>query len=233
MRDQYAGDISDYLKFALLRALTEPGERLGLAWYFLDGHDGRPDGRHVEYLCEPGWRDLDPDLYDALGALPDRSVVQLEGMGVWPAGAQFHGAPVPGKRDREAWRAGMSERLAGCSPLFIDPDNGVSSPGVMTRKHATVGEVQALAAEGRSVVLIRFPGRTPHELQLTRHHETFRTFVPVTLRTTIRVPNRSGRTSPRIRWFTLLNATPGRLERLDGYCQRLGAIPGCRAVIAH
>jgi hypothetical protein len=32
MQDRYAGDVGDYVKFALLRHLC-PGRRLGIAWY--------------------------------------------------------------------------------------------------------------------------------------------------------------------------------------------------------
>jgi hypothetical protein len=45
MRDQYAGDISDVLKFAFLGTLAGTDRRLGIAWYYLSGDDGRPDGR--------------------------------------------------------------------------------------------------------------------------------------------------------------------------------------------
>ena len=33
MRDQYAGDISDVLKFAFLRTLAGQDKTLGVAWY--------------------------------------------------------------------------------------------------------------------------------------------------------------------------------------------------------
>jgi hypothetical protein len=41
MRDQYAGDISDVLKFAFLRALAGKDRTLGIAWYYAPGDDGR------------------------------------------------------------------------------------------------------------------------------------------------------------------------------------------------
>jgi hypothetical protein len=44
MRDQYAGDVSDVLKFAFLRALVGTDRRLGIAWYYVPGDDGRADG---------------------------------------------------------------------------------------------------------------------------------------------------------------------------------------------
>ncbi|WP_155268936.1 hypothetical protein [Brucella intermedia] len=47
MRDQYAGEVSDVLKFALLRALARQDRTLGVVWYYAPGDDGR----HLE------WRD--------------------------------------------------------------------------------------------------------------------------------------------------------------------------------
>ena len=53
MRDQYAGDVSDVLKFAFLRALAGADRTLGIAWYYAPGDDGRADGRHLEWRDEP------------------------------------------------------------------------------------------------------------------------------------------------------------------------------------
>ena len=67
MKDQYFGDVNDYLKYGLLRALTARS-RLSLAvCWMLTPDDGRTDGRFTEYLHQPErWRAHDPDLYDAL-----------------------------------------------------------------------------------------------------------------------------------------------------------------------
>ncbi len=48
MRDQYAGDVSDVLNFAFLRALAGQDRTLGVAWYFAPGDDRRADERHLE-----------------------------------------------------------------------------------------------------------------------------------------------------------------------------------------
>ena len=82
MRDQYATDISDYLKFTFLRTTTQTDRRLGIAWYYLPGHDGRADGRHVEYKSEPAWRALDEELYHELVGLAEPSVAELERLAV-------------------------------------------------------------------------------------------------------------------------------------------------------
>ena len=70
MRDQYAGDVSDVLKFAFLRALAGTDRTLGIAWYYAPGDDGRADGRHLEWQDEPAWQRLDPQLHAGLSMLP-------------------------------------------------------------------------------------------------------------------------------------------------------------------
>lgn len=89
MRDQYAGDISDVLKFAFLRALARDDRALGVAWYYAPDNDGRADGRHLEWRGEAAWRLLDAQLHTGLSALPERSIAALERAAIWPKGCSF------------------------------------------------------------------------------------------------------------------------------------------------
>ena len=67
MQNRYVGDIGDYLKLGILRALS-PGYRLGVAWWLFPDQDHNKDGRHIGYLDQPDrWRHFDPQLFDALG----------------------------------------------------------------------------------------------------------------------------------------------------------------------
>lgn len=95
MRDQYAGDVSDVLKFAFLRALVGTDRTLGIAWYYVPGDDGRADGRHLEWRHKPAWQQLDAQLYAGLSILPVRSIVALESAAIWPIGTLFHREPIP------------------------------------------------------------------------------------------------------------------------------------------
>jgi hypothetical protein len=227
MRDQYAGDISDYLKFSFIRYVVPRSAVLGVAWYYLPNHDGRADGRHDEYLSQTNWRVLDPDLFDRLKQRNEQSVAGLEALGILPAPTIFHRTPVPGRRERDSWARQMHNALAPCSSVFADPDNGVSRRGLISRKSATVEEVFELCGHGRLCLLIRFPHRlASHAEQLARYHEAFARFAPITLRTCVRVPNANGTTSPRIRWFTALNARNDVRERIADFAIRAGALPG-------
>lgn len=46
MKNQYAGDINDFRKYAILRALATCGFRVTVCW-MLTPDDGGPDGRKV------------------------------------------------------------------------------------------------------------------------------------------------------------------------------------------
>ncbi len=67
MKNQYFGDVNDYLKYGLLRCIREAtGLRLGVCW-MLTPDDGRTDGEFRGYLEQPkSWSQFDPDLYDRL-----------------------------------------------------------------------------------------------------------------------------------------------------------------------
>src|SRR5262249_33203545 len=96
MRDKYAADVSDVLKFGFLRALAGADRKLGIAWYYVSGDDGRPDGHHLEWRDEPAWRLLDAQLHAGLSALPERSIAALEAADIWPErGALFHREAMP------------------------------------------------------------------------------------------------------------------------------------------
>ena len=59
MQNRYVGDIGDFGKYGLLRALCH-GRRLGVAWYLYP--DEAHNGGIVQYLCEPDeWRSVDPE----------------------------------------------------------------------------------------------------------------------------------------------------------------------------
>lgn len=166
MRDQYAGDVSDVVKFALLRALAGADRTLGIAWYFAPGDDGRADGRHLEWRYEAAWRLLDAQLHAGLATLPERSIAALEQTAIWPTGHCFSASRCV---ERKAWAVRKRNALDGADIVFLDPDNGVGSE---TEKHATFTEIRLLRRPGRAIVFITFPGRSlTHDTLLRQLHE--------------------------------------------------------------
>lgn len=136
MQNRYVGDIGDYLKLGILRALS-PGHRLGVAWWLHPDEDHNKDGRHIGYLQRPDeWRHFAPPLFDALAeivAANQRDVAALEATDLL-RGAIFASGMIPSyrpiagrRRSRQEWFAGIRRKLLGCDLVFVDPDNGLGT----------------------------------------------------------------------------------------------------------
>jgi len=169
MQDRYAGDVGDFGKFALLRAL-QPGRSLGVCWYRCSGAgEQNNDGRHVSYLQAPErYRRLDAVAFDAMQRVvaTGRSLAALEAAALLP-GARYHGVEVPRQREARAeWFAAMQAAVSECDLVFADMDNGFEwsalSPKCIGRH-----EVRALLRRGRSLLLYhhqtRRKGGAPEE----------------------------------------------------------------------
>lgn len=236
MRDQYAGDVSDLLKFAFLRALAADDRTVGVGWYYNPKHDGLLDGRHREFCDEPKWESIDPIVLRALRELPGRSVEALEKSAIWPTNARFHRTPIPPIEHRHFWASRMEAVLREADIIFLDPDNGL---GNGTERHATITEVAAMRKPGRSVVLIKFPGRKNHDQQIEEYHALLRSRAGassvVTVRTcvSIAVLNKRGllQVVPRVRWFTIIDPDDASIDRAKQFAQKLNEIEKCKAEV--
>jgi hypothetical protein len=235
MRDQYAGDISDILKIAFLRALAENDRMLGVAWYYAPGDDGRPDGKHLEWQREPAWQRLDLQLHSGLLAMTERTVAALQSAAIWPHGTLFRDEPIPSGLLRDAWGQEKRLLLDKANIIFIDPDNGL---GKKSRKHATLSEVQLLRRVGRAIIFITFPGRTlPDDVLVQKLHERLRNETGaktiITLRTNVSVPSvkRLGYFVQRQRWLTVIDPDQELVSRAHRYVDALRSIPRVRATL--
>jgi hypothetical protein len=152
MKDQYVGDVGDFVKVALLRSIT-PGHKLGILWYRTRDEPKKKDGRFIAYLHNPDrWRDLDALAYEHLrkivssnrrqiSALEDRDLLP-ECQAFWDVEVPCTPAPRFSQRpiDREAWFTDALRKMneAGCNIVFVDPDNGIEPPGCRnTQSRAT------------------------------------------------------------------------------------------------
>ena len=184
MQDRYTGDIGDYVKYGLLRALSK-GRSLGLAWYLYPDEAHNDDGRHIQYLSQPGeWRASDPDLYDSLNDIVSdgvRSVRAIEQSALMPGttySSELLDTTLKKPADRAVWRGEWFSRvcadLANCDVVFADPDNGLCddekfSPSRRTDwKRLPLDEVKQLST-GRVGVFYhhnsRFPGGHLKEIE--------------------------------------------------------------------
>lgn len=134
MQDRYVGDIGDYVKYALLRAIRGT-RRLGVAWYLHPDAGPAGDGKHIAYLQHPReWRHLDAKLFDMLKELigDRRSVADIQRSGILGDAVFVRdglGVADVKAHDRERWRHRWFNRvkrqLGGCDLVFADPDNGL------------------------------------------------------------------------------------------------------------
>lgn len=154
MQDRYTGDLGDFGKYGLLRALCNPdgigadGElSLGVVWYLTPDEQGTDDGKHTRYLCpspsnDSQFRSCDPDLYAKLAAIvrsESRRVAQIRQRKILPkqtvfyeARLTFDGLPAIGPAAREArlarrsaWVRDAQDAVLRCDVVFVDPDNGL------------------------------------------------------------------------------------------------------------
>lgn len=153
MQNRYVGDLGDFGKYGLLKALCSPPDTtlgrllsLGIVWYLVPDEGHNEDGKYIGYLVptagnQERFRSCDPVLYDVLGRIVSsgrRSVASVSKRNVLPAGTlyydsllNFGGLAGSGTRVlrqraelRSSWFEGALESTAPCEVVFIDPDNG-------------------------------------------------------------------------------------------------------------
>lgn len=177
MKDQYVGDINDYRKYALLRALSSGGaKRIGVCW-MLTPSDGRTDGGKLAYLQQPErHRSVDPELYDILAhaasALERRRLVTIESSGAIP-GAIYHNAPLPDElAGRHAFMGRCAYEFRDAELIFFDPDNGLEASLPKGRKNSSkylyLDEVAAFYASGKSLLIYQHFPRVERQVFLAR-----------------------------------------------------------------
>lgn len=164
MKDQYYGDVNDYVKYGLLRCLSEAGLRVGVNW-MLTPDDGSSDGGKLAYLADDErWRSHDPELYASLrstvGAGVRRSTLLAEN-GLIP-GARFFRELVPKQsRDRDQWFERSLAALGGQDLMFFDPDRGLevasSRPGSATAsQYLYWSEAERAWQTGASLLIFQY-----------------------------------------------------------------------------
>lgn len=168
MKDQYVGDINDYRKYALLRALSADGtNRIGVCW-MLTPSDGGVDGGKLAYLQQQErHRDVDPELFDILAhaaSAPDRRrLATIEGSGAIP-GALYHNDLLPDEvAGRHAFMGRCAYEFRDVDLIFFDPDNGLEVSSLSkgrknSSKYLYLDEVAAFYASGKSLLIYQhFP----------------------------------------------------------------------------
>lgn len=139
VKHQYVGNVSDYRKYALIRALTADGaNRIGVCW-MLTPSDGSSDGNKLAYLDQPDrYRHFDPVLFDMLAhaaSEPDRRRLQsIEDSGVIPGATYFNETLPDDLPNRVAYMERCASEFRAAELVFFDPDNGLEVSLLKGRK---------------------------------------------------------------------------------------------------
>jgi hypothetical protein len=163
MKNQYFGDINDYRKYGLLRAISRVSDFRTLVAWMLTPDDGSTDGKFTKYLTEPEkWSKHDPDLYSHLSKIlnthSDRKVEHIENTGLLE-NTEYYSYIVPDNaKDRDVWFSNLLSKAKITDLVFLDPDNGIeikSKP--YGRKNSSKflfwREVSALWGAGNSLLI--------------------------------------------------------------------------------
>jgi hypothetical protein len=187
MKEQYVGDISDYRKYALLRALSAGGmNRVGVCW-MLTPSDGSADGNKLSYLSRPDdYRSFDSELFDVLhlaATEPDRRRLQsIEESGAILNAEYFNEALSDDRPSRIAFMERCSRALANADLIFFDPDNGLEVSLAKGRKNSSkylyLDEVAAFYRSGKSLLIYQHFPRVERAAFLGICAERLRTAAP-------------------------------------------------------
>jgi hypothetical protein len=184
MKNQYFGDVNDFRKYGLLRAiLLDTDWNLLVAW-MLTPDDGGPDGKKREYLETPDTygrydRPLFNGLLGLLRSTSQPSVSLIEGSDLLPR-ASYYSAVVPDTRqERDAWRDGLLHASKDVDLVFLDPDNGIEVKSKPigrkgSSKYVRWNEIKGLWDAGSSLLIYQHFRRERHETFPQRMAEELR-----------------------------------------------------------
>lgn len=173
VKEQYVGDINDYRKYALLRALADGGRiKIGVCW-MLTADDNSGHGSDRAYLSDPERnRHSDPELFDILASLPNehdsRWLIEIEQAGTVPGATYFNDHLTDDLRSRTEFWNGCLRALADRDLVFLDPDNGLEVQSVKkgrknSSKYVYLDEVRDIFASEKSVLIYQHFPRKPRD----------------------------------------------------------------------
>lgn len=175
MQDRYAGDIGDYGKIALLKALQAQGLSVGVNWYKTDAPESEknPDGSYKQddgkYAIPEKYRCCDQILAEKLLNIfhsNNRSISALEEDDLIP-GAIYYNEPVTAN-NRSTWHKTALEKLRPADIVFLDPDNGmlvksVGKGSIRSVKYTFYEEVHDYINQSQNVLIYNHRSRKPEE----------------------------------------------------------------------
>lgn len=200
MQDRFVGDIGDFGKYGLLRALTgihpalpeDDRLSLGVVWYRNEGAKGGPnEGQNVGYLFDPQsaplFNDLDPDLFSGLKNIVcnKRNLEAIEASNILGKSEReivFYRECIPNERSKRGiWFENALDRVSEKNVIFLDPDTGIIPKSTREhRKHILLPEVEEIMNLERCQTVIAYQhygrGQKGRESQMQQWQAATREF---------------------------------------------------------
>jgi hypothetical protein len=181
MQNRYVGDVGDFAKFALLRAIAADTKlRMAVIWYLFSDENHNADGRHVGYLRDSEFAKLDPQLHAALAKIVGqdrRNVRAVAASRILPPGTTFFSEIISDKNaelrlpgdaravQRATWFKNALASAKGHELVFLDPDNGLETASVRRHspksgKYVFWSELAEFWSAGHSLIIYHHLNRT-------------------------------------------------------------------------
>ena len=135
MKNQYFGDMYDYVKYSLLRQLSSCGRVSIAVCWMLTENDDRGDGHRINYLEDiAAWRAFDPPVFDCLRTAvldrKERNIKVLEDSQLLQNTSFYSHLVTDGSEERQRYFDRFLEFARGRDLVFFDPDNGLEIKSV-------------------------------------------------------------------------------------------------------
>ena len=198
MQNRYVGDVGDFGKYGLLRALcnftevpiSPPQFRLGIVWYLYPDEPHNRDGEYTDYLVgtaanDAAFRVCDRSLYDELSrwvAAGNRNITAVRHSDIFPSDTAYYGRSLSytsgatrssRQAARASWLRGALEATTEADMIFIDPDNGISETIDPLRKigpkFVFMEDLRHFAQRDQSLVIYHHLGRRGKAVEQIKH----------------------------------------------------------------
>lgn len=178
MRNQFFGDVYDYIKYGLIRRLTNYGERpSALCWMMREDEDNT-EGRITSFQEDLGVRSFDPPVFDLLVAMRDRNerdVRVIERSGLLP-NTRFYTPILTDYADqRRDYFDQFFVKAKDRELICFDPDTGIQGQqrnvapgGPESSKYLMRDEVRRAFKCGHSLLIFVHKARVENKQGLVK-----------------------------------------------------------------
>jgi hypothetical protein len=165
MKNQYVGDINDYLKYSLIEIVSEVlNEKVLIAW-MLTEDDNRNDGNKLDYLKnERNERQSNPELFDKLKSIDKNKRRIDEVQKLLGDKYNFYSKPLSdNKEERTKYFELLIVEAEKAGLVLFDPDNGIEVKSVnygnkKSSKYLYWKEIQQFAENEKDILIYQhFP----------------------------------------------------------------------------